>query len=131
MWLYHETILLLMDFYSWFFIVIQNASLNILICVSLSIWMIITIGWNYWVRDHMHFPLSQLLLDSPSKGCVLTIPPRVNDMFLFHKSYGWSILIGQLWFGNGLMGVCCLFFFRKHYFALFCFCNKNTLIYIS
>lgn len=62
--------------------------------VSLAIWTVITLRLNYWVRDCMRFPCSQLLPVLQKVVPQLTLPPSVTGMLFLTEAVDGSILIG-------------------------------------
>lgn len=96
------------------------------------IWPVITMRLNYWVRDCMRFPHSQLLPVLQKVVSQLTLPPSATGMLFPTEAVDGSILIGWqlLGLGNGLVGVwlyIALYVFRTdHCFALLCFHNTQT-----
>lgn len=123
----------------WFFIVIQNTSLNILIYIYLWVFGQLLLWDEITGQRPYAFSTFTVITKLPFKRmCLnLTVPPTGNDMFIFHQSYGWSILTGQQWFGfcNGLMGVwlCIPLFFSLQSTTLLCFAfvtQTHTHIYL-
>lgn len=58
------------------------------------IWPVITMRLNYWVRDCMRFPHSQLLPVLQKVVSQLTLPPSATGMLFPTEAMDGSILIG-------------------------------------